>query len=65
MLCVVQVGYGLFLCLAVSVLCSAGQRATVHRESFLSHFAHSGDVKIVEAGQRGTDYPLSSPDCPL
>ncbi len=79
MLCVVQVGYGLggkcscvwlFWC---SMLCSAGQRATVQRESgltvgvqsdFLSPFPHSGGVKFLEAWQRGTDNPLS-PDCPL
>ncbi len=32
---------------------------------FLSSFPHSGDVKILEAGQRGIDTLLSSPDCPL
>ncbi len=32
---------------------------------FLSPFPHSGDVKFLEARQRGTDNPLSSPDCPL
>ncbi len=61
----------LFWC---SVICSAGQRATVQRESelgvrvqsdFLSPFPHSGCVKFLEAGQRGTDNPLSSPDCLL
>ncbi len=61
----------LFWC---SVICSAGQRATVQRESelgvrvqsdFLSPSPHSGGVQFSEAGQRGTDNPLSSPDCPL
>ncbi len=32
---------------------------------FLSSFPHSGDVKILEAGQRGIDTLLSSPDCLL
>ncbi len=80
MLCVVQVGYGLgggdsscvwlFWC---SVICSTGQRATVEQQrvSELScegsrvTFPHSGGVRFLEAGQRGTDNPLSNPDCPL
>ncbi len=32
---------------------------------FLSPSPHSGGVKLLEAGQRGTDNPLSSPDGPL
>ncbi len=66
-------GLKLFLCLVVLGLCGAGQRATVQRESwvwrvqsnFLGPFPHSGGVKFLEAWQRGTDNPLSSPDCPL
>ncbi len=55
---------------AVLVLSSTGQRATVQRESglqsdFLSPSPHSGGVKFLEAGQRGTDNPLSTPDCPV
>ncbi len=50
--------------------CSGGQNSTVERESglcvcgvqsdFLSPFPYSGDVKILEVGQRGIDNPLSS-----
>ncbi len=57
------------------MICSAGQGATVQRESelgvrgpesdFLRPFPHSGGVKFLEVGQRGTDNPLSNPDCPL
>ncbi len=32
---------------------------------FLTPFPHSGGVKFLEAGQRGNDNPLSSPECPL
>ncbi len=35
------------------------------QSDFLSPFPHSGGAKLLEAGQRGTDNPLSSPDCPL
>ncbi len=35
------------------------------KSDFLSPFPHSGGVKFLNAGQRGTDNPLSSPDCPL
>ncbi len=35
------------------------------QSDFLSPFPHSGGVKFLEAGQRGTDNPLSCPDCPL
>ncbi len=35
------------------------------QSDFLSPFPHSGGVKFLEAGQRSTDNPLSSPDCPL
>ncbi len=35
------------------------------QSAFLSSVPHSGGVKFLEAGQRGTDNPLSSPDSPL
>ncbi len=35
------------------------------QNNFLSPFPHSGDVKILEVGQGGTNIPLSSPDCLL
>lgn len=35
------------------------------QSDFLSSFPHSGGVKVLEAGQRGTSNPLSSPDCLL
>ncbi len=35
------------------------------QSAFLSPFPHSGDVKILEVGQGGTNNPLSSPDCLL
>ncbi len=35
------------------------------QSNFLSPFPHSGGVKFLEVGQRGTDNPLSSPNCPF
>ncbi len=76
-LCVVQVGYGLgektilvsgCFCAQWSVAQTRGQQYK-ERVSWVwgvqSDFPHSGGVKFLEAGQRGTDNPLSSPDCPL
>ncbi len=40
-------------------------RACGVQSDFLSLFPHSGDVKILEVGQGGTNIPLSSPDCLL
>ncbi len=65
-------GGGLCLCLAVLVLSALFKKFKKRvgwvcgvQGDFLSPFPHSGDVKMLEAGQRGTDNPLSSPDCPL
>ncbi len=35
------------------------------QSDFLSPSPQSGGVQFLEAGQRGIDNPLSSPDCPL
>ncbi len=35
------------------------------QSDFTSPFPLSGGVQFLEAGQRGTDNPLSSPDCPV
>ncbi len=78
-LCVVQVGYGLGVktvlvsgCFGFSVAPARGQQLKERvswvwgvQSDFLSPFPHSGGVKFLEAGQRGTDNPLSSHDCPL
>ncbi len=80
-LCVVQVGYGLGVKTVLVSGCFGAQcsvtpdRGQQFKErvswvwrvqsDFLSPFPYSGGVKFLEARQRGTDNPLSSPDCPL
>ncbi len=78
-LCVVHVGYGLGEKTVLVSVCFGAQWSVAptrgqQRESelgvrvqsyFFSPFPHSGDVKFLEAGQGGTDNPLSSPDCLL
>ncbi len=80
-LCVVQVGYGLGEKTVLVSGCFGAQWCVAPatgqqfkerviwvwgvQNYFLTPFPHSGGVKFLEAGQRGNDNPLSSPECPL